>query len=54
MIRPRKGKCIHKHSIRVGKTGRESGEMVMKSGSKDINVKAEIKVGMKDCEPRRG
>ena len=49
MKRPRKGKCINKFSIRVGKTGRETGKMVMQSGSKNIDVKAEIKMGMENC-----
>ena len=53
MIRPRKGKCVNKLRIWVGKTGRETRKVVMQSGSKDINVKAEIKVGKEKGEPGR-
>ena len=53
MSRPRKGKSVNKLRIWVREAGGEARKMVMQSGSKDINFKAEIKVGMERREPGR-
>ena len=52
MIRPRKGESINKLSIRIGKAGRKTWEMVVKSRSKYVDFKTEIKVRMENSEPR--